>query len=134
MLRQLLKLKHLDREERGFLKDEIAWEKNWRNRRRCPICGGELVSRSWDDESGCVETIEFCGRNPETTHYKDHWSYGYTDLFAGNNGFFYNFSDTAEHCEEKRRLWEAAIVKVKRDTKKLKRLAHRKKRTQRKRR
>lgn len=46
--------------------------------RTCPCCDSRLITTSWYDDVGCVETLERC-----RCGYEEHWSYGRTDLSVG---------------------------------------------------
>lgn len=70
--------KYLDKEER--------WEFVYDNKRKphtCPCCRGELRLDSWNDERGCVETVEMC----HSCGYENNWSYGITMLAVGKKWY-----------------------------------------------
>lgn len=133
-IRKLLKLTHWTKEER----QELIWDLNHEKYHRkyqtdkCPICGDELYSTSWSDEGiGTVETITRCGwRSFEETHYKDHTSYGYTDLVAGNLTWSYNFKTPWQEIDRIRAEWMLAVGEIKKSWAKNRKMTYRKGKSQ----
>lgn len=132
-IRKLLKLSTLSESERDYLQAELNDAKFRRKFRTggCPICGEELSHRSWsEDHWGVVETITLCGRSSEDTHFKDHYSYGYTDLIAGDFEASYNYATPYDEVEKLRSEWLLAATSYKNRCKKNQKLAYRKAKSQ----
>ncbi|MEK5477535.1 hypothetical protein NYE70_11380 [Paenibacillus sp. FSL R5-0407] len=97
----------------------------------CPICGDKLERNSWyEDHWGQVESIEQCGQSYDRTHFKDHYSYGYTDLIAGDFEASYNYKTPVEEIDRLRAKWLLAATAYKERCKKNRKLAYRKSKSQ----
>ncbi|MDU5947312.1 MULTISPECIES: hypothetical protein [unclassified Paenibacillus] len=132
-IRKLLKLPVLFEYDRYELEEELISMKCERKYgfNKCPICGEELYNRSWSEEHwGVVETITLCGRSSEDTHFKDHFSYGYTDLIAGNFEASYNHKTPNDEVERLRAEWLLAATAYKKRCKKNRKLSYRKAKSQ----
>ncbi|MNW41734.1 hypothetical protein D3C74_188830 [compost metagenome] len=133
-IRKLLKLRSLPEDDRIELQYELGDLKYQRKYGfdQCPICGEELYRNSWSEEYwGAVETITRCGWSSfEDTHYSDHYSYGHTELIAGNFVTGYKHSTPHEEIERIRDEWQREVVKLKTQYKRNRKLAYRKSRSQ----
>jgi hypothetical protein len=68
-----------------FINKDDRWEYKWENKRKspiCPCCRSKLITGSWSDERGLVETIQQC-----KCGYAEHWAYGKTMLSVGNDWY-----------------------------------------------
>lgn len=132
-IRKLLKIPTLPEYYRSELQEELDEQRYNRKYKtnRCPICLKRLYSNYWsEDHWGVVETITQCGRSSDSTHFKDHFSYGYTDLIAGDFEANYNHKTPVEEIERLRAEWMIAATAYKERCKKNRKLAYRKSRSQ----
>lgn len=132
-IRKLLKLPTLSDSDRDYLQAELDDAKYRRKDRtdKCPICGEELYHRSWsEDHWGVVETITQCGYNFMNTHYKDHFSYGETELIAGNFEASYTYKTPWIEVDWIRAEWMEVASRLKNQYKRNRKLAYRKAKSQ----